>query len=63
VEKYEIFIYSRWGEEIFNAVNQGWNGRLKGNEEAMQGVYNYKIIIKDIFGKESIKSGAITLIR
>ncbi|MFZ4400201.1 MAG: gliding motility-associated C-terminal domain-containing protein [Bacteroidales bacterium] len=63
VQRYEMFIYNRWGEEIYKAVSQGWNGKLKGNEEAMQGIYNYKIILKDIFGKESIRSGAVTLFR
>jgi gliding motility-associated-like protein len=63
VEHYEIYIYSRWGEEIFSGVNIGWDGKLNGNIEATQGVYNYKIILKDIFGKESIRSGAITLFR
>ncbi len=63
VERYEMFIYNRWGEEIFTAVNQGWDGKLKRNKEATQGVYNYKIIIKNIFGIKSIKSGAITLFR
>ncbi|NVN93707.1 MAG: gliding motility-associated C-terminal domain-containing protein [Bacteroidetes bacterium] len=63
VDRYEMFIYNRWGEEIFTVVNQGWNGKLKGNQDAMQGTYNYKIIVKDIFGKESIRSGSITLFR
>jgi len=63
LESFEIFIYSRWGQEIFNSVNQAWDGKLNAKDEAIQGIYNYKIIIKDIFGKKSIRSGAITLIR
>ncbi|MFZ9955825.1 MAG: gliding motility-associated C-terminal domain-containing protein [Flavobacteriales bacterium] len=44
VENFEMFIFNRWGELIFqsNDVNQGWNGHYQGNP-VQQDVYVYKI--------------------
>ena len=41
---YEIWIFNRWGEVVYNATNiqLPWDGRFKG-EDAPIGVYNYVI--------------------
>jgi len=48
-EQFEMLIFDRWGELIFKTTNsrQGWDGRAKGRELAEQGVYVYKITVKD----------------
>ncbi len=63
IENFIIYIYNRWGEQIFTTTNKGWDGKLRYTVEASQGVYAYKILIKDIFGKDSIRSGNFTLFR
>ncbi|HET6225888.1 MAG TPA: PKD domain-containing protein [Bacteroidia bacterium] len=50
IETFEMHIYDRFGTEIFktNDISNGWNGRVDGTKERVhEGVYVYKIIIKD----------------
>ena len=64
VEQYELTIFNRWGEKIFTTSDQktGWDGK---HEEliAQQGVYIYKIRIKNKSGEVSEINGHINLIR
>jgi len=48
-EQFEMLIFDRWGELIFktNDPKRGWDGRAKNRELAEQGVYVYKITVKD----------------
>jgi gliding motility-associated-like protein len=49
VIKYDLYIYNRWGKEVFHSANQteGWNGRMAGsNNEPVIGVYSWVIVVK-----------------
>jgi gliding motility-associated-like protein len=60
IESYNLTIYNRWGQEIFNG-NAPWNGRYK-DQDAPCDVYIYTVDIQ-ICGKKQTASGSITLIR
>lgn len=61
---YDIKLFNRWGEVIFNAKDptNGWNGKLKG-KEVPQGVYTWKVILKTIDHTIHKKVGHVNLIR
>jgi gliding motility-associated-like protein len=63
---YTIEIFDRWGEKIFTSAKDDdvWNGHVKGtNIMAPQGVYVYKILIKDAQGIGHEFMGHVNLIR
>jgi len=65
IAEYKMYIFDRWGKMMFEAdnINTSWDGRSdKTNEPLMQDVYVYKIIAKDIFGKEHKYIGHVTLL-
>ena len=52
-DSYKMYIFDRWGELIFTSdeFRKGWDGTVKGSgKQAEQGVYVYKIFVKDLFG-------------
>lgn len=61
---YELFIYNRWGEEIFHSTDaeNAWNGTYK-NSEVEAGIYGWKILIGDFNGRIYPFRGHVTLIR
>lgn len=65
IKKYNIFIYDRWGQQVFESrdIDISWDGTFNWqNSEA--GVYSYKIWYNTGENSESvIKQGTITLIR
>lgn len=65
-ENYRMDVYDRWGENIFTSNNfrKGWDGSVKGNSKtAPQGVYTYKILIRDTKGNKHPYVGHVTVIR
>ena len=70
IERIENFIiYSRYGDQIFEAhaftpndPAYGWRGFIK-NEKAPAGAYVYQVLIRFVDGKKEYKKGTITLIR
>jgi gliding motility-associated-like protein len=65
-ENYQLDIFDRWGENIFssNAFRKGWDGTVKGGSKiAQQGVYTYKMIVKDTQGGSHPYVGHVTLIK
>ena len=62
--EYEMFIFNRWGENIFTGqgLNTPWDGTYQ-NKQCQQDVYVYKIKIKTIFGDVKEFSGVVTLLR
>lgn len=64
VDKYELNIFSRWGELLFVSkdVNIGWDGYYKG-KLCTQDVYVWKIIASTIDGKKINKTGDVLLLR
>ncbi|HEY1040954.1 MAG TPA: PKD domain-containing protein, partial [Bacteroidia bacterium] len=66
-EDYIMSIYDRWGEKIFQTsdIAEGWKGS-KGNSDNIvseSGVYIYKIIYKDAYGKGHSETGHVNLVR
>lgn len=64
IREYEMRIYNRWGEKMFesNSVLQKWDGNYKG-EFAPEGVYVYEISIMDYFYRRSNYRGTVLLFR
>ncbi len=61
--KYEMAIYNRYGEKIFNTKNnETWNGTYK-SKQIFQDIYTYKITVYDIKNKAYFFSGTITLLK
>ncbi len=60
----EMFIYNRWGTEIFTSegLGTGWNGEIDG-EPAEIGVYVFYANITFVNGDQELRKGNITLIR
>jgi gliding motility-associated-like protein len=65
-ENYRMDIFDRWGENIFTSNNfrKGWDGSVKGSSKtAPQGVYTYKLMVKDTQGNKHPYVGHVTVIR
>ncbi|MCS6935299.1 MAG: gliding motility-associated C-terminal domain-containing protein [Chitinophagales bacterium] len=62
--KAEVKIFNRWGELVFDTVNQweGWDGTYKGVMQS-PGVYAYHITATYLNGKEVQKNGSVLLLR
>ncbi|MFH1319883.1 MAG: choice-of-anchor L domain-containing protein [Bacteroidota bacterium] len=66
IKEYEMFIYNRWGDEIFETSDkhQGWDGKGNGGKDvAQQEVYVYIIKIKDYLDQPHNFIGRVTLVR
>ncbi len=64
VVEFEMRIFNRWGELIFNCddINIPWDGKVNGRE-APVGVYFYKILYTNGSNKKKEVSGNVTLLR
>lgn len=49
---YELYIYNRWGGEIFHStsIEEGWNGKFNGKSVTI-GSYVFIIFLKDKYGQ------------
>jgi gliding motility-associated-like protein len=67
VKEYQLWVFNRWGQEVFYTEDhrQGWDGTVmnKGNQEAVQGVYAYRVIFRSVDGKPYRYFGQVTLVR
>ncbi|MEZ0542320.1 gliding motility-associated C-terminal domain-containing protein [Fibrella arboris] len=64
-ETFEMTIYSRWGDVVYNTTDKhtaGWNGEVNG-APAQMGYYSYRIRITDALGKGYERTGQVLLIR
>ncbi len=63
-EGYQLLIFNRWGETIFesNSQNSGWNGKMKNGNFAPAGVYTWVIQYLDILSKKHKQQGTVTLL-
>lgn len=63
-DTYQLFVYNRWGEEIFYTadIDTPWRGRYK-DMETEAGVYVWKILLTDILGVQHVYRGHVTLLR
>jgi gliding motility-associated-like protein len=63
-DSYNLYIYNRWGEVIFNTQDRylGWDGKNENGKPYEEGVYVYQLKFKDGFGKEYEYKGSVTLL-
>jgi len=64
VKDFNIQVYNRWGEKIFESENANvrWDGTFKG-ENVPIGAYVYKITAQGATGKKVNKEGNLNVIR
>ena len=65
IEKYEMWIFDRWGANIFYSddIVKGWNGKVQGkSDEVQQDVYIWKVKLKDVLGKKHEYIGHVTVL-
>ena len=65
-ETFKMYIYNRWGEELFFSadINQAWDGKdARKAENCEQGVYVYLINFNDKLGKYHTYRGTVTLVK
>ncbi|MFZ4740433.1 MAG: gliding motility-associated C-terminal domain-containing protein [Bacteroidales bacterium] len=62
LKTYHFLIYNRWGQLVFetNDINQGWDGRFKG-EYVQSGSYVYYIFIDNGYEGSYEKVGTVTI--
>lgn len=66
IEKYEMWIFDRWGERIFytDDIYKGWDGKVQGkSQEVQQDVYVWKVKLKDVLGRWHDYIGHVTVLR
>ena len=66
VNNFEMYIYDRWGDLIYESqdINMPWDGKVNnGSEIAQQDVYIWLVYTKDYLGKRHQYVGRVTLIR
>lgn len=63
--KYEMLIYNRWGQLIFQSTDEKepWKGKETNGKDCPAGNYVYTIRFKDPTGKRLIFKGIVTLYR
>ena len=61
---YNLEIYNRWGQLIFNTQDRldGWDGTFKG-EASPIGVYIWQITANTVDGIEAVENGTVSLVR
>ena len=66
IDEYHCAIYDRWGSLIFESYDQteAWTGNVRGNEYfAQDGIYQYRIEVKDQLGLSHSFNGFINILR
>ena len=65
VSKYQLTIYNRWGQQIFecNDIDCGWDGTYQG-DASPNGVYIYRIVYEEISqpGQSKTVEGTVVLV-
>nr|MDQ3048443.1 PKD domain-containing protein [Bacteroidota bacterium] len=65
INEFSMMIFDRWGEMIFqsNDLSKGWDGKANnGSNIAQQGVYVYKISVRDFEQRYHAYTGHVTLL-
>lgn len=63
-EGYQLLIFNRWGEVIFESGSQhtGWDGKMENGDYAPAGVYTWVIQYIDFTGEKHKQQGNVTLL-
>ncbi|MEM6523334.1 MAG: gliding motility-associated C-terminal domain-containing protein [Bacteroidota bacterium] len=64
IVSYDLRIFNRWGEEVFNTTNPeiAWDGTREGKALPL-GAYAFKVDIVDQAGREITEAGTVLLLR
>ncbi len=65
-KNFHLYIYSRWGEKIFEAtdINNSWDGKAPGSMQLCpDGIYTWLVLFEDSNGESYKKEGVVTLIK
>lgn len=63
---YDIWIFDRWGNEIFHGtyLYDKWDGRANGGKDvAQQDVYVWKVRLTDVFDRRHAYIGTVTIVK
>jgi gliding motility-associated-like protein len=66
IKKYDIMIFDRWGNLIWDTddINKQWDGKANhGDEMAQQDVYVWKVRLTDVFDKKHSYIGTVTIVK
>ena len=65
MNSYNLLIYDRWGNKIFETYNyeQGWDGKLTDGTMLPPDVYSYKVIYNTNLGVEKKETGKVIMAR
>ena len=63
IERMELIVYDRWGQEVFKTTDPsiGWDGSFNGKELAPD-VYGYYLMVECIGGDQHIEKGNVTIL-
>lgn len=63
-EGYQLLIFNRWGEVIFESLSQdnGWDGTMQSGNFAPAGVYTWVLQYTDFTGEKHKQQGNVTLL-
>ncbi|MFL5763371.1 MAG: PKD domain-containing protein [Bacteroidia bacterium] len=66
IVKYDIWIFDRWGNQIFHGdyLHDKWDGRANGGKDvAQQDVYVWKVLLTDVFERKHHYIGTVTIVK
>ena len=66
IDKYDLWIFDRWGNMIFHTKNlsDSWNGKANnGKNTAQIDVFAWKVEIIDVFAKKHSFIGTVSIVR
>lgn len=66
IKEYHLLIFNRWGERIFETetFKHYWNGRRYNRGDVVQqDVYAYRIMVRDVFGRQHEYFGHVMLLK
>ncbi|MEN8116292.1 MAG: PKD domain-containing protein [Bacteroidota bacterium] len=63
-EGYQLFIFNRWGEVIFESQSQhnGWDGKMRNGNFAPAGIYTWVLKYYDFRDEKHKQQGVVTLL-